>query len=449
MPKFFCLSSAGLKNIIINNKEHDFEFRFLFGQREIKTNTFFAEFISPMISHLHQCDPTITSINIEDIINNRSKKTIPIHQFITDHSISQLEQMMQGSSIDINEEDQKSLRIISIILGNEELFQKINQLNPQFITNKPLEELIDELIIYNELSTTEFEYSVIIDRLSRDFSKINKKRFGSLPKSVIYSIIKNENFDYKCEDELFDLIKEMQENDQISLFEEIDFTKLSSAKFREFIELFDYREMTGKIWTNLCECFYFNHVPSLKEREFKFDGNDQNRLKGIIHQLTKEAGGNVSDQGIVDITSSSISSFQNSYPKNAVDFDDIQSFYASQNDKYDQWIQFDFKERKIVPTHYSIRTRSDNDNCNPQNWCIEVSNTKNDNDWKVIDSRSNVLSIQKKNQIATFDINQQFSPNECYRYIRLRQTGKSTGNFNYLIISALEFFGKLIETNFM
>lgn len=42
------------------------------------------------------------------------------------------------------------------------------------------------------------------------------------------------------------------------------------------------------------------------------------------------------------------------------------------------WLQIDFKDKKIHPTHYSIQTPSNHEHGDkqcPVNWCIEVSNS--------------------------------------------------------------------------
>ena len=151
---------------------------------------------------------------------------------------------------------------------------------------------------------------------------------------------------------------------------------------------------------------------------------------------------NVCDAEIVNVTASSFNS--NRLPKNAVDFDSKNYFLSDNNYP---WLKYDFKDKKIRPTSYSIMTRDDSDNQNPVNWCIEVSNTDKDNDWKIIDTRKNVSSVSKRNQSDTFDISTKLPDNESYRYVRFRSNGKSSGNGNYLYIaiSSIEYFGTLVE----
>lgn len=54
------------KNIILNEKDHEKEFRFIFFPTKNKNKLNFSVGNSAF-SHLHQCDLTINSMNIEDI----------------------------------------------------------------------------------------------------------------------------------------------------------------------------------------------------------------------------------------------------------------------------------------------------------------------------------------------------------------------------------------------
>lgn len=68
--KALLLSSKGLKNIVWDENDEENVFYFHFGDHEIKTNRFFAEFISPSISHLHLSDPTVNSIDYSHMFND-------------------------------------------------------------------------------------------------------------------------------------------------------------------------------------------------------------------------------------------------------------------------------------------------------------------------------------------------------------------------------------------
>ena len=87
-----------------------------------------------------------------------------------------------------------------------------------------------------------------------------------------------------------------------------------------------------------------------KTREFVY--NDSKKLDGVIAHLTRECGGNVHDKGIVNVTASSVWDNRNRLPQVAVDFETTWSFHSK--NKPNSWICYDFQERRVVPTSYSV-----------------------------------------------------------------------------------------------
>ena len=61
------ISSSGLKNIVLNKYQEADDFIFAFGEEKFGMKSIFAEFISPTVSYLHQTDPTINTINFNEI----------------------------------------------------------------------------------------------------------------------------------------------------------------------------------------------------------------------------------------------------------------------------------------------------------------------------------------------------------------------------------------------
>ena len=76
---------------------------------------------------------------------------------------------------------------------------------------------------------------------------------------------------------------------------------------------------------------------------------------------------------------------------------------------------------------------------------IEGSNTNKNGDWKILDTRNNVKELDDRCAEVTFKISAELSQNEAFRYLRLRQTDLNTRDSEILFISALEFFGTLIN----
>lgn len=458
VPKII-LSSAGLRNVIHNTGLGENEFEFIFGDQDFKTTNFFAEFISPAVSRLHQADPTINSIHFGHLFSKSATKSI--NQFITKDTIIFLERLSSGFSIEINEEQSFKLQLISIILENEELFDKLNSAYSFNINKSNIDRYLQNLLFFNSYIKTNkyFNYSKIIDFIAGHFHSIDENKLMNLPKTILYSIISNHHFKIENEDSLLDFINKIynnndknDEDEEISItefYEKVEFLGLSENKFREFIKEFDINEMTITLWRKLCQCFHYN-VHSREKRKkdrylpplFEYDGKTNHSFNGIIHHLTEEAGGNVDEKGIVKVTSSSTNG--NNLSKYAVDLDDNQHYFQSHHQP-DSWLKYDFKKRKIRPTHYSIRTRHDwgNCSCHPKNWVIEGSNTNNGVDWKILDTRSEVTCLDDKNAVHTFEIQPPLPKNECYRFLRIRQTGFNTGDNFYFTLSALEFFGSI------
>mgnify|MGYP002472061583 FL=1 len=130
--------------------------------------------------------------------------------------------------------------------------------------------------------------------------------------------------------------------------------------------------------------------------------------------------------------------------KNVVDFDDLDSRLVT-NDEENSWLKYDFKNRKVRPTHYSIRSKPDRPgSAHPMNSVIEGSNSDNDEDWIVIDGRNGITDLNNRSVVCNFEIQRQGNEKDFYRYLRLRQTGKNAQGDYYLVFSSLEYFGSVI-----
>jgi hypothetical protein len=102
-----------------------------------------------------------------------------------------------------------------------------------------------------------------------------------------------------------------------------------------------------------------------------------------------------------------------------------------------QWLCYDFKDRKIEPTHYSIHAHSNNFYL--RHWVLEGS--LDGSKWDAVDQHMNDTTTNTEHPIGTFKI----SKSIAYQYIRLRQTGKNATGDDHLILFAFEIFGRLIE----
>lgn len=212
--------------------------------------------------------------------------------------------------------------------------------------------------------------------------------------------------------------------------------------------------MSTALWNKLRPCIHESPNRKKNQREtkkheqnneriktIKYDGNISNSLNGIIDYLTKESGGNVSDNGTVKATT--ITDRKSLEARNAVDLHNDNNGFIS-TDVSNMWLKYDFVDRKVCPTSYTIKSRHDYDDNHPRSWVIEGSNTDSESDWTILDVRNNYNGIGGMNVCYAFEMKEQ---TEFYRYLRIRQTGKNSSNSDYLCLSGLEYFGRLLEVN--
>jgi hypothetical protein len=177
-------------------------------------------------------------------------------------------------------------------------------------------------------------------------------------------------------------------------------------------------------------------------------------LAGIIAHLTAQHGGNVAQNGIVNITSKSLGDLE---PVSTVADLDCELFDGEDRGQRDtnwdswfhsddeplQWVCWDFGEMRVRPTHYTLYARW------LRHWSLEGSlDGKN---WTEIDRQTGCQRLIDPwgNSIASFAV---WNPMDC-RFIRLTQTGKSECFFSSpppddrLRLSAVEFFGTLRVPN--
>lgn len=65
----------------------------------------------------------------------------------------------------------------------------------------------------------------------------------------------------------------------------------------------------------------------------------------------------------------------------------------------DNWIQYDFINSKVRPTHYSIKTAAD-PNSSPRNWVIEGTNSSNNNTWTILDEQESSTLFPEEGSIT-------------------------------------------------
>jgi hypothetical protein len=156
---------------------------------------------------------------------------------------------------------------------------------------------------------------------------------------------------------------------------------------------------------------------------------------GILQKLANEAQGNVHQTGVVEITASSS---DHNLPYQVADAE-WEEFWFSQN-KPDQWIMFDFKNKKVRISEYRIKThRFGSDSCHLKCWKLQGSN--DGTTWTDLDQRdTDVLNAAKR--VEKFECT---GVSFSARYLRLVQTGRNNRGDNLLALTNIDFFGTIVR----
>jgi len=169
------------------------------------------------------------------------------------------------------------------------------------------------------------------------------------------------------------------------------------------------------------------------------------RLDGIIAYLTEKSGGNVHRNGVVAVTSSKPYNFNPRFAaQNVANLGDTSVFLSAYRcddiaHARNNWICYDFKERKVVPTHYSLRSHLGCKGAHMMNWIVEQS--ADGQNWTEIDRKENCTGLFRKGFPLTCPVS---GGVDC-RFIRLVNVGKNSAGSDCMSISGWEIFGLLIE----
>lgn len=295
----------------------------------------------------------------------------------------------------------------------------------------------------------------LIKKVSGIFYKMKETDIKELEIEILEEIIRNEELKIEDEDSLMNKIMNFYETDHSYsyLFEYVIFNNLSKSRLEQFINEFDYTDLTHNLWKSIWsiisikekESFNKNkrYIKSQKEESNEniktFLHEEGKEFEGIMRYLSKTSGSNIHDNGTIQITTNSIHG--NNHPKNLVNYK-TDNYYHSEDNKL-ATICFDFKNQPIQLTSYSIKSNgnSGKNNYDLKSWVIEVSN--DGEKWEEIDRHDNDESLNGQDIIKTFDIQ---NPNKnFYRFIQLRQTGPSWNNHNRTIFwfYFIEFYGRM------
>jgi hypothetical protein len=406
-------SARGFKNVNISESDRDFTFIIGSGQC-YHCPHFLAEFISPRVFNIRQADSTINEVSLS----------------VDDNCFSSLlTSIERGESLSTSQDARSTYLDLFCQLQNAELCE--------FVKQELSIATCFDLIKMN--CALESDSSTELDFLASKFHEFDDplSKLKSLDFWMIEKIVLSQELKLKSEDSLYTFICAGLDtnSDFFSLFQHIRFDSRSTENMCEFCELVSksFDRFTLSIFESLRKRHIIPVIP--------FQSSTRCEVE-IIRFLTKKCCGNAQKKGEIGIEFSSLhpSSLWQQWTR-VVDLDDkdVYSVFHSDN-KPNSWLSYDFKSKRVYPTEYYIRSRNAGSN-HMRSWVIEGSNNRDDDRWIQLDRRDNISDLSQANGEVRFPI----AHHDWFRWIRLRQTGRTSTNDDWLVISAFDIFGVMSD----
>lgn len=426
-------------------------FTFIVNGKQFKTNRVVADILSPIVRNYHNVDESVNEFSIDTsknsgfAINSESNQEDYFEDFL---------KLATFKNYDIEYSRQQKYSEYFFMLGNiDEFFRIQSHIYGQITTENIIDHLKQISIIITKYSfkfqKSSKEFDEIISFAAQNFFQIDQKEIEKMSPEVIELIISDEKLKVKSEDSLLEFLLDIYEKDETCayLFGKVAFANVTENVLESFVQRFDVNHIDASIWKRICEKLLpnssekmINHEYENTETAIPFELDSNQKFNGILKYLNDKSGGNIMENGTVKITANSQHS---GYPlRNLVDFQSTENgcYYRSGNDCR-VTIQFDFDDKLVQVTDYSIKTGTYDKNCGHlKNWTIEVSN--DEKEWTEIDRRENDSTLNGQQYSSSFSVKQK--TNKFYRFVRLHQTGDTWYNDNLFEITLIEFFGKLL-----
>ena len=305
----------------------------------------------------------------------------------------------------------------------------------------------DTLSIKNVLSRTKnkFELSINynkeIEFITSNFPQIYKrspKIVTHFNECIIECILRSQSLRIPNEDYLFNSIVKLSKTSKqyLFLFECVLFINVSHNLIEDFLKVFDINYMNVKIGMQL-----FPLLSSELKHESILLFQKQNQdillqrymINSIVQYLKAENNGDkILDR---DLSVSGSSYDEDCEPENVLY--DNNRYFQSQSYSENGWITFNFHDRKIFLSEYTLSSYS----CNAGNgmhiksWVLEGS--INNDDYTQIDMQIDCDKLNGYNCTATFEVKQE----EPFQYIRIRSIDENWNETPNLPLRKVDFAG--------
>jgi hypothetical protein len=440
------LSSRGLERTT-SVPENDF--RFIGNACEITCTTFQAAFVSPRVHMLLQQDKTIDSLILESANQGIDWKRI----------LNLFESLTNGVPIVPNLSDLSDLSDIAAFLGNTELLDLFQDDGP--IESNSVCSRMRKSHANGRAMDAEITFA------ASHFEELDLEDLKALDVCLLERIVSSPSLRLEDENSLLAFVRTVQSGGPI-LLRYVRAEYLTSEGMSVFLDLLTPMNLDPLIWSSVCHRL----IPPIQHEEaigsaiadspfvdsaaevFEdrwsgpplFELNQEKPFDGIISYLTTKYDGNVHENRVVNLTSSSVRSDYRFRLDSVVDLDSNSCFLSE--DEPDQWVCWDFRERRVRPTHYTMIAPI------VRSWDLEAS--EDGETWILIDHQvdnpdfdDSCLDDDEWFQTiwipASYALSIPHWSAAAFRYIRLTQTDDRPNGDNVLALIAVEFFGTFEE----
>jgi hypothetical protein len=424
------LSSNGLQRLSDIGSE---KFRIIFGDETIECNRFQAIFLSNAIRKAMFSDNSVNEFEITGCKDSIGVDSFKAFSALIDGS---------SSNIEINENNCRDFELLFKVLDNDELLNQVIrfQIGDENLSTKNCISRL-EVKARNNINYQD-ELRLVASKFYK-FCSSELKKFKGFEVEVLEEILNSENLCLNNEDSLVWFISSLGESFS-SLYNYVELQYLTTKGIDRFLFSSRLETINCRCWESICRRLRMDtcNCSLNNKRFFRLNIPFRNdirgkRWKGIIAHFTEKCGGNVYGKGLVDITSSGD---QRNECWQIVDREEYSSWTST--NMPNSWICFDFRDKSVSLQHYTLESKSD---CYHYfiEWQIEGS--KDGNTWKILDYR-NTKELCGNGIAATYKCCK-VDPNEFFRFIRMKQTGRNSDDDYSLSLGGIEFFGVVSFAN--
>ena len=421
------LSSAGMERVCQYERE---KFVFTVGDKDYECGVSQACFLSGKVSRLLMSDSTAHYMEVDIDDGNDS-----FEDFL---------RLGEGYSIKVDDGNRESLKSISYLLENLEVYSAVVgfELRKEAVSVENVLRRLETKVHYC------LDCSEEISFFASHFYEFDADSVSSLDVCDLERILCASELKLKDENSLVDMIVHLCERDEEyhTLFRYVQIEYVDLSHLNIFLEHVYPDRVDSYIWERICDCLrgqFCSDCKPLPHRlhDSRFERQDETFVftkgqlfSGIMSHLSKECGGNVHEKGVMNITASGESS-GSCYQ--VTDYGWRCNFWTDA--KESSWICFDFKDRTVELTSYSLKMNTDL-NYRLLHWIIEGST--DGSKWEAIDER-NVPDAKGSSNEDNYSCS---GTGVAFRYIRIRQIGKNNRGSEPLFLNAIEFFGTIFKS---